>query len=96
MKTITVEVPEDVKNTVQRADIECAARRDIITYILEQNLNVSPERMAAYQKEYDEKFFAFESAKTAIEREYVRTKVDKPLNWSLDYHTNIITINIGD
>lgn len=35
MKTITIEIPEDVKNKVQRADIECSARRSIITAILE-------------------------------------------------------------
>lgn len=96
MKTITIEVPEEVKNAVQRADIECSSRRDIITYIMEKDLNVSAERMAVYQKEYDDKYFAFESAKGDLEREYVRKAVSNPLNWSLDYHTNIVTINMED
>ena len=96
MKTITIEVPEDVKNTTQRADIECSARRDIITHILEKNIAVPVERMAAYQKEYDEKYFAFEQAKSDLEREYVRKAVSNPINWSLDYHTNIVTITAED
>jgi predicted transcriptional regulator len=37
MKTITIKVPEDVKNKVQRADIECSSRRSIITTILGDN-----------------------------------------------------------
>jgi hypothetical protein len=48
MKTITIEIPEEIKNATQRADIECSARRDIITYILEKNINIPEERMAAY------------------------------------------------
>ena len=96
MKTVTIEVPEDVKNTTQRADIECSARRDIITYILEKNIAVPAERMAAYQKDYDDKYFAFEQAKSELEREYVRKAVSNPINWSLDYHTNIVTITVED
>lgn len=96
MKTIIIEVPEDVKNTTQRADIECSARRDIITYILEKNIAVPAERMAAYQKDYDDKYFAFEQAKSNIENNYVRKAVSNPIHWSLDYHTNIVTITVED
>ena len=89
---VTITVPEEVKTATQRADIECSARRDIITYILEKNIAVPTERFAAYQKEYDDKFFAFEEAKSVIEREYVRKAVPNPISWSLDYHTNVVTI----
>lgn len=96
MKTITVEVPEEVKNKVQYADIECSARRSIITTILEQNLTIPAERFNAYQKEYDNKFFAFETAKSEIEKQYVRPAVSNPVSWALDYETNIITIEVED
>lgn len=89
---VTITVPEEIKNTTQRADIECSARRDIITYIMEKNLAVPAERFAEYQKDYEDKYFAFEQAKSRIEREYVRKAVDNPVSWSLDYHTNIVTI----
>lgn len=89
---VTITVPEEVKNETQRADIECSARRDIITYIMEKNIAVPDERFKAYQKEYDEKYFAFEQAKSRIEQEYVRTAVENPVSWSLDYHTNVVTI----
>jgi len=96
MKTITIEIPEDVKTKVQRADVECSARRSIITTILEQDLAVPTERFNAYQKEYEDKFFAFESAKTEIEKEYVRTAISNPANWVLDYNTNIITVTVEE
>lgn len=90
MKKVTV--PEEVKLEVQRADLECAARRDIITYIMEKNMAIPFDRMQAYQKEYNDKFFAFEQAKSRIEKEYVRPVVANPISWSLDYNTNVITI----
>lgn len=89
---VTITVPEEIKNATQRADVECSARRDIITYIMEKNLAVPTERFAEYQKEYDDKFLAFEQAKSRIEREYVRKAVENPVSWSLDYHTNVVTI----
>ena len=89
---VTITVPEEIKNVTQRADIECSARRDILTYIMEKDLAVPAERFAEYQKEYDDKFFAFEQAKSRIEREYVRKAVENPVSWSLDYHTNVVTI----
>lgn len=89
---VTITVPEEIKNATQRADIECAARRDIITHIMEQNIAVPAERFAAYQKDYDDKFFAFEQAKSVVERDYVRKAVENPVSWSLDYHTNVVTI----
>lgn len=96
MKTITVKVPDEVKNATQRADIECAARKDIIVYLMEKNLAIPPERLEAYQKEYEDKFLAFEQAKSNIEQNYVRTAVAKPINWNLDYSTNIVTITAED
>lgn len=89
---VTITVPEEIKNVTQRADIECSARRDIITYIMEKNLAIPAERFAEYQKDYDDKYFVFEQAKSKIEQEYVRKAVDNPVSWSLDYHTNVVTI----
>ncbi len=95
MKTVTI--PDEVRIATQRADIECSARRDIITHILEKNIAIPAERFEAYQKEYDDKYFVFEEAKAKIEKEYVRTVVSNPVSWSLDYHTNVVTIvEIGD
>ena len=89
---VTVTIPEEVTTMVQRADIECASRREIITYILENNLNVSMERFAAYQKDYDDKYFKFQQMKAKIEKDYVRTNVENPVSWSLNYNTNVVTI----
>ena len=92
-KTMTITVPEEVRNEVQRYDIERSSRRDIIAYILSGAVNVSEERFTQYQKEYDDKFAAFEKAKKDIEINYVMPATSgKASNWSLDYSTCIVTI----
>lgn len=92
-KTMTIEIPENVTNMVQRFDIERSSRRDIIINIMQNNYDIPADRFDRYQKEYDEKYFAFETAKTEIEKNYVIPATGgRKCNWSLDYATNIITI----
>lgn len=98
--TKTITIPEEVKNKVQRADIERCARRDIIAFILENNndINIDNERFQNYQKEYSEKFNNFEVLKSEIEKEYVKPNIGnyQAIRWNLDYNTNEITITIKD
>lgn len=58
IKTITV--PEEIRDLAQKANIERDARRDILLYIMQNDVDISSERFAQYQSEYDDKFFAFE------------------------------------
>lgn len=97
-KVITVIVSEDVRDAAQKANVERDARRDLIAYILANpDLKIDKERMAEYQKEYDEKYFAFEQIKQKIENDYVMSATDgKASNWSLDYSNCVITITIND
>ena len=95
VKTITI--PEEVRNIIQKANTERDARRDILLYIMQNDINIPEERIARYQKEYDEKYFEFEQAKSVIEKEYVVPATDgKALNWSLDYATCIVSITLPD
>jgi len=96
VKVITV--PENVRDILQKANVERDSRRDILLYIMEHNdLNITPERLAACQKDYDEKYFAFETAKSNFEKEYVLPAVGgKANNWSLDYTSCDVTITFDE
>lgn len=97
-KIIKITVPEEVRDMAQKANVERDARRDILTYIMANtDIKVSDERIAQYQKEYDEKFLAFEQAKSKIEKEYVIPATEgKASNWSLDYSSCVVTITINE
>lgn len=94
----TVTIPEELRNKVQRANIERDSRRDILLYIMQNNLNISEERIANYQKEYDEKYYEFEQMKSIIEKEYIQPIINnnQTSNWTLNYNNCIITIEVFD
>ena len=95
IKTITI--PEELRTLAQKANVERDARRDILLYIMQNNVNIPQEQIEKYQKEYDEKFFAFEQAKSRIEKEYVMPATDgKALNWSLNYSNCVVSITLPD
>lgn len=95
--TKTIIVPEEIRNKAQKANVERDARRDILIYIMQNNVNISEERIANYQKEYDEKYFEFEQVKSTIEKEYVMPATGgKASNWSLDYSSCVVTITLPD
>ena len=94
-KVLTIEIPEEATVIVQKYDVERSSRRDIILYIMQNNINIPEDRFERYQKEYDEKYFAFETAKGEIEKQYVIPATGgKKCNWSLDYSSNIITVTL--
>lgn len=90
IKVITI--PEKLRNDIQRANIERDSRKEIIVYILENNLNVSSERLNQYQKEYEDKFFLFESLKQELENTYIKPLALNYKKWSLDYSTCKVSI----
>ena len=95
IKTITI--PEELRTKVQRANVERDSRRDILLYIMQNNIEIPEERMQKYQKEYDEKFLEFEQAKDIVEKEYVMPATDKKaLNWSLNYSDCVVSITLPD
>lgn len=90
-------IPQVLRDNVQRANTERDARRDILLYIMQNDIDISEERVNQYQKEYDDKFLAFEKAKSIIEKEYVQPAVEgKASKWSLDYDTCTVTITVLD
>lgn len=96
IKTITI--PEEIRDMVQKANVERDSRRDILTYIMANtDINIPEERIAQYQKEYDEKYLAFDKAKSIIEKDYIIPATNgKASNWSLDYASCVVTINIDE
>lgn len=93
-ENLTIKIPEEVCLAVQQFDVEYCSRRDIIVYIMQNDINIPQERMSRYQKEYEDKYFSFEAAKNSIEKEYVIPVTEgRKCNWSLDYSTSTITIN---
>ena len=93
--TKTITIPEDLRDRVQNADIECSARRDIITNIITNGaIEPTNEFFQKYQDEYNKSYFAFEKAKSEVEQNYVKKNYPDATNWNLNYNTCQVTITI--
>lgn len=99
MITEDIIIDEELCNKIQRYNIERDARKDIITYILQNDLNIPQERFDKYQAEYEEKFLLFDQAKKELETKYILPIVDLKIqryNWNLNYSDRILHIEIID
>ena len=85
-------VSEEDRNKVQRADIECASRMNLIAFMMNNGMSIETEQFARYQQEYQDAFVAFEAAKIEIEKKYLANLGAK--NWNLDYATCELSYNV--
>jgi len=88
----TIIVSTEDRDMVQRADVEMSSRRDVITFMINNNMNISTERFNEYQNDYNNKYLAFEQAKQYLQDKYLsNTPV---INWHLNYHTCELNYNV--
>lgn len=86
-------ISEEDRDFVQRADIECSARMNLISFIIRSGtLDLDNQRFKDYQNEYTEYFMAFEKAKKDLEKKYLAGKTYS--SWSLDYSSCQLTYEI--
>lgn len=85
-----IPVPQEVVNEIQRYDVEMCSRRDLISFMISKDMDISTEKFKQYQNEYSKAYFAFEQAKHNIEFNYVNSNMqynEKKISWKLDYNT---------
>lgn len=85
----TIIVTEEDRDVLQRADIECAARMNLISFMIKNDIGITNARFQEYQDDYTQFFFAFENAKKDMENKYLAGKTYT--SWSLDYNTCQLT-----
>lgn len=78
-------VDELDRDMVQRTDVECSARMNLISYLIKNDIGLENARFQEYQNDYTESFRAFEMAKKDLETKYLSGKTYS--SWSLDYAT---------
>lgn len=86
---------EDVL-AVQRADFTAAATRSVIATILSQDIPVSAERFAEYEKKYQREYQEFEYAKEDIQTKYLSDPKYANATWNLNYRTLQLQVTYDD
>ena len=96
MNKININIPFEIKNLIQKFDIDASTREDIIKYILSNNISIPKEQLNFYQQEYNKYLYEFNIAKQELEKQYVLPVIKKTdkYTWRLNYTTSILTIEV--
>jgi hypothetical protein len=78
-------------NELERLQYEVEAKISIIAYAL--SMNIDSERFIEYQNDYVNTFKKYQDKKSEVERRFVRTVVQNPNKWNLDFKSGEIVID---
>lgn len=94
MNTKIVKVEnQELINLIESLHYEVNSRKDLIAFMLNSNMRTDTTAYERYNKEYMEFYIQYNEAKNKLEQMYVRTAVENPKDWNLDFETGEITIN---
>lgn len=75
------------RDLVQRANIESDSLMNLITFMINHDVDIGNERFKQYNENYTKAFSAFEAAKSMIEKKYLIGANIKAKKWNLSYDT---------
>ena len=84
---------QDFINLIESLHYEVNARKELISFIVSKDMGIDTNTFKKYNKEYMEFYIQYNEAKNKLEEMYVRTAVENPKDWNLDFDSGEITIN---
>lgn len=84
---------QDFINFIESLHYEVNARKELISFIVSKDMGIDTDTFKKYNKEYMEFYVQYNEAKNKLEEMYVRTAVENPKDWNLDFESGEITIN---
>ena len=94
MITKTVVIDESIRDLIESYDYEYNSRKELISFMIANNMDITTESFKAYQKEMTHFLVKFNTAKEEISKKYVYPIIgDKEATWNLSYPTCELTIN---
>lgn len=92
-KVKELKVEQSLADYLQALDFDCAAHRDLIVFMLEQNKDTSTEAFRKYSNEYQELNCQFAVAKDQITKKIIPPEYStESYQWQLDYATATVSI----
>lgn len=89
----------DIKfvNELQRLALETESRRDLIAFMITQNMDISGEKFKSYETEYQKYYLAYQTAKTEFETNVLKPEFgENMVKWNLDFNTSEVTVEMKD
>lgn len=90
-------VDHDFVTEIQKNSIEAEARKNIISFMISQEMNINCEQFKQYQDEYVEYFTTYEMLKDQLYKLYIQPlQINSEINWELDYSNDELTLYMED
>lgn len=87
------EIPQELSNYIQTLELEKSARENLILTIITAGIDPTVGNAKMYFDEYIEFAIKANLAKEELQYMYIPAGImNKNTEWSLDYRTNIITV----
>lgn len=90
---IEVTIPAEMSNYIEGLLYEVNARKSVITFCIEKNMDMNSEIFQKYHKDYVEFTAQYEMAKKEMEAEYISKKYPTA-KWRLDFKTNTVFVEV--
>lgn len=97
MKEKVIEVNRSLVDYIEGLQYEVNARRDIITFMLSNNMDTSSDAFGRYHLEYQEFAIQYQEAKKQLEGTFITDELKKELGcvrlgWNLDFESGKLTV----
>lgn len=84
---------QELINLIESLHYEVNSRKDLIAFMLNSDMRTDTAAYERYNKEYMEFYIQYSEAKNKLEEMYVRTAVENPRDWNLNFESGELTIN---
>ena len=101
----SMRISNEVANYIESLDYEISARKELISFMIKNNIDVDGDAFKKYHEELVEYIKEFNLAKKELEESIKHNfKTDETypngFNWTLDYRTALVTVsemnNVGE
>ena len=88
-KHLTIEIPYEVSIKIQALQYECESRKDLLTFMINSNIDITNSNFKKYHKEYQDFFAELNVLKEEMKHTYLDPKTPgKIIRWNLDFSTH--------
>ena len=92
-RNFIIELPETVRDEIQRLHYEYSHKRDIFAYMIANNYDITSQTFKDYEAECEKAFIAYEAGKEAMQAAYIIPVVgDQSVTWTVDFDNSCVSV----
>ena len=93
-----IAIDNSIVTNLQQLSIEVDSRKELLAFMIDKGMNSNNDRFKAYEDEYKEYFFSYETAKKILQRDVLEPAFGKEnlIRWDLNFDSCICTVEVRD